>query len=217
MVAEPLSDELTRSGARRPGPQAREAATLDGRVLRGQRNRQAIVDALLSLYREGTSDPTAAQIAERAGVSTRSVFAHFEDREALVEAVSAEMAPVLHRLVDPEPPSPVLGDRIMWLAGLRAEYFEAAQPVIKAALRYVDEQPAIAERMYQDGLVLREQVERVFAPELAPRCGADGRCLLEALDVTFSYEVWRRMRTSHRMGVTAAKGIVVHMAHSLLR
>jgi AcrR family transcriptional regulator len=190
---------------------------VDGRVLRGQRNRQAIVDALLSLYREGTSDPTAAQIAERAGVSTRSVFAHFEDREALVEAVSAEMAPVLHRLVDPEPPSPVLGDRIMWLAGLRAEYFEAAQPVIKAALRYVDEQPAIAERMYQDGLVLRDQVERVFAPELKASCTPDGRCCLEALDVTFSYEVWHRLRTSHGMGVTAAKGTVVHMAHALLR
>jgi AcrR family transcriptional regulator len=217
MVAEPLSDELARSGVRRPGPKGAEATIVDGRVLRGQRNRQAIVDALLSLYREGTSDPTAAQIAERAGVSTRSVFAHFEDREALVAAVAAEMAPVLHRLVDPEPPSPALGDRILWLAGLRAEYFEDAQPVIKAALRYVDEQPAIAERMYQDGLVLRVQVERVFAPELTARCGADGRCCLEALDVTFSYEVWRRLRTSHRMGVTAAKGIVVHMAHSLLR
>ena len=40
----------------------------DGRVLRGERNRQAIVDALLALYEEGVLRPSANEVAERAGV-----------------------------------------------------------------------------------------------------------------------------------------------------
>ena len=55
----------------------------DGRTVRAERTRQALVDALLSLLDEGQLQPTAERIAVRAGVSERSVFQHFPDREAL--------------------------------------------------------------------------------------------------------------------------------------
>ena len=47
------------------------------------------MDALLELLDEGDVRPTAERIAERAGVSERSVFQHFADREALFQAVAA--------------------------------------------------------------------------------------------------------------------------------
>ena len=62
----------------------------DGRTLRAERTRQALVDALLGLLDEGHPSPTAAEVAERAGVSERSVFQHFADREALLEAVARQ-------------------------------------------------------------------------------------------------------------------------------
>ena len=62
----------------------------DGRTVRAERTRQALVDSLLGLLDEGQMTPTAAQIAARAGVSERSVFQHFPDREALLEAVAHE-------------------------------------------------------------------------------------------------------------------------------
>ena len=55
----------------------------DGRVQRGERNRAAIVDALLSLLEDGVLRPSARQVAERAGVSLRAVFQHFDDMESL--------------------------------------------------------------------------------------------------------------------------------------
>ena len=52
----------------------------DGRTVRAERTRQALVDSLLNLLDEGQLTPTAAEIAARAGVSERSVFQHFPDR-----------------------------------------------------------------------------------------------------------------------------------------
>ena len=57
-----------------PGP----ATALDGRVRRGARNRQTIVDALLDLVGSGILRPTAQQVADRAGVGIRTVFAPVE-------------------------------------------------------------------------------------------------------------------------------------------
>jgi TetR/AcrR family transcriptional regulator, regulator of autoinduction and epiphytic fitness len=189
---------------------------VDGRVLRGRRNRQAIVDALLDLYKEGVVDPTARQIAARAGVSTRSVFAHFEDRERLVEAVAASQEPIVRRLVDPDPPDTDLDGRIDWLARARAEYFEEAQSVIRAALRYRDEQPAIANRMHRDGLVLRGQVETVFAPELCALDLVEREARLEAADAIFSFELWRRLRSSQGLDARRTHGVICLAARRLL-
>jgi len=195
---------------------ANDVTHVDGRVLRGRRNRQAIVDALLELYNEGVIDPTARQIAERAGVSTRSVFAHFEDRERLVEAVASTQAPKLARLVDPDPPDSDLQGRVEWLAMMRSQYFEETQSVARAALRYRDDQPAIARRMKRDGAVLRSQIEAVFARELAGRAGDDRDTCLEALDATFGFELWRRLRSTQNLDGPRTSSVIAYIAYHLL-
>ena len=53
--------------------------SVDGRRQRGERTRQAIIEAALSLQEEGVLVPTAQQISDRAGVLIRSFFRHFED------------------------------------------------------------------------------------------------------------------------------------------
>ena len=65
------------------GPMEAAARQRDGRTVRAERTRQALVDALLGLLDAGVLSPTAAAIAQRAGVSERSLFQHFPDREAL--------------------------------------------------------------------------------------------------------------------------------------
>src|SRR5271163_2254507 len=65
-----------------------QLARLDGRLARSARTRHAVVDALLDLLGEGDLRPTAARIAERAGVSLRLVFHHFDD----LDAIYAELA-----------------------------------------------------------------------------------------------------------------------------
>ncbi|MDH4042395.1 MAG: TetR/AcrR family transcriptional regulator, partial [Gammaproteobacteria bacterium] len=55
----------------------------DGRLLRTERSRQLIIDALHDLINEGVLQPTAQTVAERAGVGIRTVFRHFADMETL--------------------------------------------------------------------------------------------------------------------------------------
>ncbi|MFI0528109.1 MAG: TetR/AcrR family transcriptional regulator, partial [Ilumatobacteraceae bacterium] len=56
----------------------------DGRHARRDRNRLAVVDAMLQLYAEGNLDPSSDEIAERAGLSPRSLFRYFDDLDDLV-------------------------------------------------------------------------------------------------------------------------------------
>ena len=64
--------------------------SIDGRRKRSARSRAAIITATLTLLENGNLSPTAKQIAEEAGVGLRSFFRHFEDMDALLEAVDQQ-------------------------------------------------------------------------------------------------------------------------------
>src|ERR1700689_3172887 len=101
----------------------------DGRRLRRDRNRMAVVDALLDLYSEGNLRPSTAEIAERAGLSHRSLFRYFDDfdglcREAIRRAEQRAL-PLLPIEVDRAAP---LTDRIEALVAQRLRLFEALGP-----------------------------------------------------------------------------------------
>ena len=76
----------------------------DGRRLRRALNREAVVDALLDLYSEGNLRPSTDEIAERAGISPRSLFRYFEDSDDLAgEAVSRQLERVMPCLLYTSP------------------------------------------------------------------------------------------------------------------
>src|SRR5262245_29388188 len=61
----------------------------DGRRQRRARNRDAVVDALLSIVADGDLAPSADAVAARAGLSTRSLFRYFDDVDDLCRAAIA--------------------------------------------------------------------------------------------------------------------------------
>jgi AcrR family transcriptional regulator len=76
----------------------------DGRTARRDRNRDAVLDAVLDLFAEDALAPSAVQVAERSGVSLRSVYRYFDDTDELVRAGIARSRARVRPLV-------VLGDR----------------------------------------------------------------------------------------------------------
>ena len=60
-------------------------APADGRSARRERNRDAVLDALVELTTEGLDDPSIDDIADRAGVSYRSVYRYFRDRSEMMD------------------------------------------------------------------------------------------------------------------------------------
>lgn len=77
----------------------------DGRAARGQRSREAIVSAMLSLIREGVVRPSTTQIADRAGVTQRTLFNHFADVPSLMGEVASAQVEFVSRNM-PRPPIP---------------------------------------------------------------------------------------------------------------
>ena len=67
----------------------RAQAVVDGRLARTVRTRDRIVDAMLAYVLEGRTDASLAEIAERAGVTQRTLFNHFRD---ISDAVAAALA-----------------------------------------------------------------------------------------------------------------------------
>jgi TetR/AcrR family transcriptional regulator, regulator of autoinduction and epiphytic fitness len=88
------------------------APLTDGRSARSQRTREAVVDALLALIGDGNPRPTAREIAERANVSLRSVYVHFDDLEDLFLAVAQRQMAQVVTMVTPISPDAPLADRI---------------------------------------------------------------------------------------------------------
>src|SRR5688572_23169945 len=109
------------------------AAPASLRSPRAERSRSSLLDALEALVREGDPAPSAKAIAARAGLSTRSLFAHFPSLEelhrAMVERVTVQVIGLL-RPVDPTAP---LAARVVDVCEQRARVNEAIGPVRRAA------------------------------------------------------------------------------------
>ena len=70
------------------GPASSAPDIEDGRKRRSERSREQIIEAMFDLVRQGQLDPSAAQIAEAANVSLRTVFRHFEEVDGLYQEMN---------------------------------------------------------------------------------------------------------------------------------
>jgi AcrR family transcriptional regulator len=192
-----------------------ELPPIDGRLARSQRTRRAIVDALRSLHADGDLRPTAPRVAERASVSLRTVWQHFDDLESLfVEAGrrDLEIARTYVRPIDPQAPR---ADRIRELVGQRSRMFEALAPVWRAARLQEPFSPAV--RANRDRLLDlgRDQLEQVFASELAARTEPARGRLLHALQVATNWAAWESLRGELDLTKTQAEQAVLLLVSNL--
>ena len=199
----------------RSASQLRDAST-DGRLARSAGTRAAVVDALLALLHEGDLRATAPRIAERAGISLRSVFQHFPDMEAIYAAVADRQTSRIRALMRPIPQSGPLAQRLAAFVAQRVLVFETIAPVRRAAVLMEPFSPEIAKRLRQARAVARREVERVFARELAAAGLGQRRELLAALDVTSSWSTWEPLRAQQGLSADRSRSVVARMLGALL-
>ncbi len=185
---------------RRPDPGAEPQAT-DGRLARGERTRVVLAEALIDLLEEGDPQPTARRIAERAGVSLRLVFHHFDDLESVLRAAVAIQERRHWHRIRPVAPALPRAERVRLVVRQRSDVYQAVAPVRSAAARLFDFSPTVAEEIGRARSVLREQLRGAFAPEFEFLSTAEARCLLDALDVATSWETWAQL---NQIGRSAA-------------
>lgn len=139
---------------------------VDGRRERGTRNKTAVVSALLDLYADGEVNPSAARVAEVAGVSERSVFRYFDDMEDLASAaveLQWERVKPLYLDLDVE------GDferRLHSIVQHRIRLHDSIAGVFKAATMSAVRRPSVALAVEQRRQYLRLQATKQFSVEL---------------------------------------------------
>jgi TetR/AcrR family transcriptional regulator of autoinduction and epiphytic fitness len=175
-------------------------AQLDGRLARGERTRRRVAEALIALLEDGVTEPTARQVAERAGVSPRIVFHHYEDMEQVLRAAVAIQAERHWSRLQPIDPSLPLAERIDRLVRQRGALFDAIAPVRRAAALAEQRSPTVATELGRSRSVLRRQLRDVFCAELTEP--AERGDLMPALEVAAGWDTWDQLRG--RMGQSAS-------------
>jgi TetR/AcrR family transcriptional regulator, regulator of autoinduction and epiphytic fitness len=188
----------------------------DGRAARAARTRDAIVDATVALVEAGDLRPTAPRIAERAGVSVRSVFQHFDDLPSLYTAVVQRVVERLAAVATPTDPAQPLEARVVAFVEHRAALLEAVTPFRRAAAVHGPFSREIRDAVAEGTAYLRQEVEAVFGPELAAAPPGGRRELLDAVAATSSWAMWDTLRSEAGESSTQAQAVVVRILRSLL-
>jgi AcrR family transcriptional regulator len=175
-----------------------EGPVVDGRRLRSDRSRTAVAEALLSLYEEGNAQPGAAEIARRAGVSERSVFRLFEDLDSLaVATIERELERVGGRFQPPSVQGP-LDQRVRALVEQRIDVYGAMAAIARAAQMLVPRSTVVADAVRWRRDYLRQQIETLFAAELATRTKRRREEIVDAIDVLCSFEGFELLAATAR-------------------
>ncbi len=184
----------------------------DGRRLRSERSRAAIVDAALDLIREGVLVPTAQQISDRAGVGMRTFFRHFEDMESLFAAVDAHTRQSYEGLFELGERQGTVEERVAHAVQRRAEAFERLQNMALSTQAQLWRSRVLSKNYARNQRKLRDNLA-AWLPELE-RLPAEQR---EAVDAIASFEMWHRLRTHQGLSKKASIGVVTSLLERLLQ
>jgi len=196
------------------GARANEEA--DGRTARSARTRDTIVDAYLELVDGGDPRPTARRIAEQAGVSLRSVYVRFEDRDGVAVAAAERQMKRIAAIVQPVALDAPLAERLAAFVDQRARVCEMVAPVRRAAELEESFNAELARLLGWARDRARDEVASVFASELAGFDRATRARRLDALDVAAGTTTWEALRRHRGLSLSGAADVMTEMLGVLL-
>ena len=167
---------------------------IDGRAARSKRTREAVVRALLGLISEGDLRPTAGRIAERAGISLRSVYVHFDDLDDLFVEASREQRSRVLALTRVLPSAGPFETRLEAFVEQRARVLEAIAAVARATALQEPFSPALAAATKSARKIGRAELERVFETELANLDAPTRDHVVDACDALTTSDTWHTLR-----------------------
>ncbi len=191
--------------------------SIDGRTARRDRGRVAVIEAALQLFNEGDLEPSPELIATRAGVSTRSVYRYFDDREGLIRAVIAykqmQVLP-LFRIED-------LGHgdldlRLERFADSRLKVYETIGATARVSAIRAAGDPVVRENLEFRKSEFRKQVERHFAPELDAMTPKRRMIALNAVDTLSQIESLDRLSVDLELSAKDCRQVLIASIRSLL-
>jgi AcrR family transcriptional regulator len=183
----------------------------DGRHRRRERSRAAIVDASLALVRESGQLPSARRVAERTGLTERTVFNLFEDKTRLMLAVVAAFRQEAVERIPAAPEEGTLDERV-------ERFFEQLTPFLEdyCRVRWAVLTSQVAVPDVERGVVLGALYRRIrdvlagagVDVEAHPELAAPLRAAVDPL-------TWRLYRVQQRLSMAASRDAVVRTVLAL--
>ena len=185
--------------------------TQDCRRARSDRTRQQIIEAVLKLVEQGEIFPSSNRVAEAAKVGSRTVYRHFEDLEDLYVGIAQlcedRFMPIFTRPYR----STKWRDQLSELLDRRIEYIEQAMfmRISSNARRHQ------SEFLMQD-YIRFTKLEFMGIESIVPKKISSKSHLLAAIDVTLSFETYRRLRQERKLSPEASRATIEHMVDSII-
>jgi AcrR family transcriptional regulator len=152
---------------------------------------------------------SCSAIAERSGVSLRSVFRYFDDLDEMGRiAIARHTDAVKHLFELPAIGEGTRAERIHRLVDHRVTLYEAVAPIVRATLLRAPFQPVIAAGLAERRTYLRHQVEQQFAPEIATVASADRYAIVAGIDIVTSFENLELLRADRGLSMTRCAAVV---------
>jgi AcrR family transcriptional regulator len=193
-----------------------ERGPIDGRHARSERSRQAMVDAVLDLLREGVMRPSSAQIAERAGVTQRTLFNQFGDMDSLIGAVASRQVQRVFKLL-PRAGEGSFEERVASYCDGLERMLEDTMHVRWAVITNPNPAWAGARIVQTAREFMRTQLHDAFAPEFEKIDDAAAAELVDALELETDPAVWRLRRVQQELSPEEARAIVERSILALMR
>lgn len=178
----------------------------DGRLLRTERSRQQIIDAVHELINEGILVPTAQTVAERAGVGIRTVFRHFADMETLFATMDVQLRQSYEGLFRGGDRAGTLAERILHATERRAIAYDRLSPLMLSTRAQIWRSPVLQRNEVRNQRDLRRDLAD-WLPEMT-RLSATRK---EAVEAATSFETWHRLRAQQGLSAQASMEVVYEM------
>ncbi|MEM9517904.1 MAG: TetR/AcrR family transcriptional regulator [Actinomycetota bacterium] len=196
---------------------AENVPSIDGRRARRDRNRETVVDAILGFYREGMLNPSLDQIAERSGVSHRSVFRYFEDLDELYKvAIERHFAAIEPFVQLTEPVADDLAGRIEQFVEHRVQLYERIAPVARAARMRAPLNDLLADNQARNKSRMRKHARAHFRADLDALPADERDALTNAVTLLVTFEAIEVMRFDQGLSKRAATATLIAALGRLL-
>lgn len=184
---------------------------IDGRRQRSERSRAAVITATISLINAGNYSPTARQIAEEAGIGLRSFFRHFEDMDALMDAVDSHIRHYYEPLFDRPAEDGTLDERIENVVIARTQAYEHLKTFMMTSQAQLWRSSALQKNYARNQKGLRKHLEK-WLPEL--KLISDTK--IESAHAVASFELWHRLREHQKLNITDARMAMIETLKQIL-
>jgi AcrR family transcriptional regulator len=184
----------------------------DGRRLRSERSRKAMIDAALELIEDGNYAPTAKQISARAGVGIRSFFRQFEDMDQFFAAVDAQtVGSFWDSFLHEGNRDGTLTDRLDSIVKTYGQAFEEHRSLLLAtkSLRW-------SSRVLKENYERYQQISRANKEQWVPEIRQLPLDERELADAYLSFEMWHRLRDIQCLSCESTETLILKALKNLL-